>query len=167
MTDRGAPAVEFRVGQGLDVHAFGAGDHVMLGSVRIPHDQGLAAHSDGDVALHALCDALLGAAALGDIGQHFPPGDERWRDADSGLLLGRVVDLLTERGWSPVNADITIACEKPRIAPRVAAMRAAIAALLGIGVDCVSVKATTTERLGFCGRGEGIAALAVALIQRS
>ena len=166
MTERSGSAAEFRVGQGLDVHAFGAGDHVMLGAVRIPHDQGLAAHSDGDVALHALCDALLGAAALGDIGQHFPPGDERWRDADSGLLLSRVVDLLAEQDWSPANVDITVACERPRLAPHVEAMRAAIAALLGIGVDRVSVKATTTERLGFCGRGEGIAALAVALIQR-
>jgi 2-C-methyl-D-erythritol 2,4-cyclodiphosphate synthase len=167
MTERGAPAAEFRVGQGLDVHAFGPGDHVMLGAVRIPHDQGLAAHSDGDVALHALCDALLGAAALGDIGQHFPPGDERWRDVESSLLLGRVVGLLAEHGWRPVNADITVACERPRLAPHVAAMREAVAALLGTGIDRVSVKATTTERLGFCGRGEGIAALAVALIQRS
>ena len=166
MTEPGAPAAEFRVGQGLDVHAFGPGDHVMLGAVRIPHDRGLAAHSDGDVALHALCDALLGAAGMGDIGRHFPPGDERWRDADSGLLLGRVVRLLAEQGWRPVNADITVACEKPRLAPHAEAMRAAVAALLGVGADCVSVKATTTERLGFCGRGEGIAALAVALIQR-
>jgi len=165
MTDGGAPGVNLRVGQGLDVHAFGPGDHVMLGAVRIPHDQGLAAHSDGDVALHALCDALLGAAALGDIGQHFPPGDERWRGVDSGLLLGRVVGLLAEQGWRPVNVDVTVACEHPRLAPHVVAMREAIAGLLGVGMDRVSVKATTTERLGFCGRGEGIAALAVALIQ--
>lgn len=166
MTEPGAPVAEVRIGQGLDVHAFGAGDHVMLGGVRIPHGRGLAAHSDGDVALHALCDALLGAAALGDIGQHFPPGDERWRDVESSRLLGRVVDLLTVQGWRPVNADVTVVCEQPRLAPHVAAMREAIAVLLGVGVDCVSVKATTTERLGFCGRGEGIAALAVALIQR-
>ena len=99
MTEPGSRAAEFRVGQGLDVHAFGPGDHVMLAAVRIPHEQGLAAHSDGDVALHALCDALLGAAALGDIGQHFPPGDEAWRDAESSRLLGRVVGLLAERGW--------------------------------------------------------------------
>lgn len=166
MTESGTPAVEIRVGQGLDVHAFGAGDHVMLGAVRIPHEQGLAAHSDGDVALHALCDALLGAAALGDIGEHFPPGDERWRDADSSLLLGRVAALLAEHGWRTVNTDITVACERPRLAPHIAAMREAIAAILEIDAERVSVKATTTERLGFCGRGEGIAALAVALIQR-
>jgi len=134
--------------------------------VRIPHEQGLAAHSDGDVALHALCDALLGAAALGDIGQHFPPGEERWRGADSGMLLSRVAALLAERGWRTVNTDVTVACERPRLAPHVAAMRKAIAGILQIDADRVSVKATTTERLGFCGRGEGIAALAVALIQR-
>jgi 2-C-methyl-D-erythritol 2,4-cyclodiphosphate synthase len=166
MSDAVEPGADFRVGQGLDVHAFGEGDHVMLGAVRIPHDRGLAAHSDGDVALHALCDALLGSAALGDIGQHFPPGDERWRDADSSRLLADVVALLKEKGWRPVNADLTIACESPRIAPHVAAMRAAIAPILGLATDAVSVKATTTERLGFCGRGEGIAALAVVLIRR-
>jgi len=160
------PVTDFRIGQGLDVHAFGEGDHVMLGAVRIPHDRGLAAHSDGDVALHALCDALLGSAALGDIGQHFPPGDERWRDADSSLLLADVVALVSEKGWRTVNVDLTIACESPRIAPHVAAMRAAIAPILGLPTDEVSVKATTTERLGFCGRGEGIAALAVVLIRR-
>lgn len=158
-------SVEFRVGQGLDVHAFGPGDHLVLGGVRIPHEQGLIAHSDGDVALHALCDALLGAAALGDIGQHFPPADERWRDADSRDLLARVCDLLAERGWRPVNADITVACEAPRLAPHIPAMREAIAAVLGVGVDAVSVKATTTEGLGFIGRRDGIAALAIALLR--
>jgi 2-C-methyl-D-erythritol 2,4-cyclodiphosphate synthase len=158
--------MEQRIGQGLDVHAFGVGDHVTLGGVRIPHTQGLAAHSDGDVALHALCDALLGALALGDIGQHFPPGDEQWRDADSSLLLAAVRDMLDSRGWRTVNLDITIACERPWIAPYVTAMREVIAAVLRIPVDVVSVKATTTEKLGFCGRGEGIAALAVALVGR-
>ena len=153
-----------RIGQGLDVHAFGAGDHVMLCGVRIPHSQGLTAHSDGDVALHALCDALLGAAALGDIGKHFPPTEERWAGADSMSLLVRVCDLLSDGGWSAVNVDLTIVCEKPRIAPHVSAMREAIAPALGLGTDAVSVKATTTEKLGFCGRGEGIAALAVVLI---
>jgi len=157
---------DFRVGQGLDVHAFGEGDHVMLGAVRIPHERGLVAHSDGDVALHALCDALLGAAALGDIGQHFPPRDEQWRGADSSHLLAGVVGLLEKQGWRAVNADVTIACEQPRIAPHVPAMRDAIAPVLGLTTDAVSVKATTTERLGFCGRGEGIAALAVVLIRR-
>ena len=166
MTEKMPSEVEFRVGQGLDVHAFGPGDHVMLGAVRIPHDQGLAAHSDGDVALHALCDALLGAAAQGDIGRHFPPGEEQWRDADSSLMLAKVLELLDRFSWRPVNADITIACEGPRIGPHVPAMRAAIARVMGIPGDAVSVKATTTEKLGFCGRGEGIAALAVVLVRR-
>jgi len=149
--------LEYRIGQGLDVHAFAQGDHVMLGAVRIPHAKGLAAHSDGDVALHALCDALLGAVALGDIGQ---------RDADSSLLLASVNEMLKQAGWRTVNLDLTIACEQPRIAPHVPAMREAIAAVLQIEVDAVSVKATTTEKLGFCGRGEGIAALAVVLVAR-
>jgi 2-C-methyl-D-erythritol 2,4-cyclodiphosphate synthase len=156
--------VDYRVGQGLDVHAFSEGDHVMLGGVRIPHTQGLAAHSDGDVALHALCDALLGAAALGDIGQHFPPSDEKWRDADSRRLLAAVNEMLWREGWGVVNLDLTIACETPRIGPFAPAMREAIAECLGIEPGAVSVKATTTERLGFCGRGEGIASLAVVLI---
>ena len=158
--------MEHRIGQGLDVHAFGEGDHVMLGGVRVPHHRGLAAHSDGDVALHALCDALLGGLSLGDIGQHFPPGDEKWRDADSSLLLAAVRDMLDCRGWRTVNLDLTIACEQPRIAPHVSAMRESIAAVLRIPVGAVSVKATTTEKLGFCGRGEGIAALAVVLLAR-
>ncbi len=158
--------MDYRVGQGLDVHAFGEGDHVMLGGVRIPHSRGLAAHSDGDVALHALCDALLGAAAQGDIGQHFPPGDEQWRDADSRDLLAAVRDRLARDDWRTVNLDVTIACERPRIAPHIAAMRDAVAGVLEIPENAVSFKATTTERLGFCGRGEGIAALAVALIAR-
>jgi len=158
--------MEYRVGQGLDVHAFGAGDHVILGGVRIPHGRGLAAHSDGDVALHALCDALLGAAGLGDIGRHFPPGDPQWRGADSRDLLARVAAMLGAAGWRPVNLDLTIACEEPRIQPHVEAMRAAMASVLELPADAVSVKATTTEQLGFCGRGEGIAALAVVLIAR-
>jgi len=158
--------MEHRIGQGLDVHAFTDGDHVMLGGVRIPHSKGLAAHSDGDVALHALCDALLGAVALGDIGQHFPPGDEQWRDADSRALLAGVRDMLARDGWRTVNLDITIACEEPRITPHVPAMREAIAAALQASVDAVAVKATTTEKLGFCGRGEGIAALAIVLVAR-
>ncbi len=158
--------MEFRIGQGLDVHAFTEGDHVRLGAVRIPHSKGIAAHSDGDVALHALCDAMLGAAALGDIGQHFPPGHDQWRDADSCLLVARVGEMLDQDGWSMVNLDLTIACEQPRISPHVPAMREAIAAVLRMTVDTVSVKATTTENLGFCGRGEGIAALAIVLITR-
>jgi 2-C-methyl-D-erythritol 2,4-cyclodiphosphate synthase len=158
--------LEFRIGQGLDVHAFAEGDHVMLGGVRIPHSRGLAAHSDGDVALHALCDALLGAVARGDIGEHFPPGDDQWRGADSRQLLAGVSALLKQDGWRIVNLDLTIACERPRIAPHVAAMRETTAAVLDMPMEAVSVKATTTEKLGFCGRGEGIAALAVALIAR-
>ena len=154
-----------RIGQGFDVHAFGAGDHVVLGGVRIPFDRGLAAHSDGDVALHALCDALLGAAALGDLGGHFPDHDERWKNADSLNLLAQVSALLADRGWRVGNCDITIICEAPRIAPHVQAMREAVAGVLGTGIDAVSVKATTTETLGFCGRGEGVAAMAVAQIE--
>ena len=155
----------FRIGQGFDVHAFTGGDHVMLGGVRIPHDRGLEAHSDGDVALHALCDALLGAAGLGDIGKHFPPSDEQWAGADSRDLLAGVCGLLGRAGWQTVNVDLTIVCEQPRVSPHVNAMREAIAPLLAVDTGAVSVKATTTEKLGFCGRGEGIAALAVALIR--
>jgi len=159
--------LNIRIGQGLDVHAFTTGDHVMLAGVRVPHHRGLAAHSDGDVALHALCDALLGAAALGDIGQHFPPTDERWRGASSVLLVQKVQELLNQQGWSVVNVDITIACEAPRISPHVPAMRAATAAALQVDVSAVSIKATTTEQLGFCGRQEGIAALAIAMLCKS
>jgi len=158
--------VTLRVGQGLDVHAFMPGDHVMLGGVRIPHHRGIEGHSDGDVALHALCDALLGALALGDIGRHFPPGDEAWRGADSLDLLRRVFAMIQERGWSVGNVDLTIACEEPKITPHAEHMQRAIAAVLQIAPTAVSVKATTTERLGFCGRGEGIAAMAIVLIQQ-
>ncbi len=157
--------MQFRIGQGLDVHAFGDGDHVMLCGVRVPHDRGLAAHSDGDVAIHALCDAMLGATAQGDIGRHFPPDDDQWRDADSSVLLAKVRDLLAEQGWQLVNLDLTIICELPRIGPRVEKMRERLAAVLGTTISAVSVKATTTEKLGFCGRGEGITALAIVLVQ--
>ena len=157
--------MNIRIGQGFDVHAFASGDHVMLGGVRIPFVKGLAAHSDGDVALHALCDALLGAAALGDIGKHFPPGEERWKDADSRQLLGAVNSLLQSSGWQVGNVDLTIICEQPRVGPHVEAMCGNIASALGIPVSSVSVKATTTEKLGFCGRGEGIAAQAAVLIR--
>ena len=157
--------MNIRIGQGFDVHAFACGDHVMLGGVRIPFGKGLAAHSYGDVALHALCDALLGAAALGDIGKHFPPGEERWKDADSRQLLGAVNSLLQSSGWQVGNVDLTIICEQPRVGPHVEAMCGNIASALGIPVSSVSVKATTTEKLGFCGRGEGIAAQAAVLIR--
>ena len=157
--------MKLRVGQGMDVHAFAEGDHVMLGGVRIEHERGLAAHSDGDVALHALCDAMLGAAALGDIGRHFPPSDAEWAGADSRELLRRVDLMLKKAGWSMVNADITLVCEQPKIAPHAEQMRLNIAADLGMDAGDVSVKATTTESLGFCGRGEGISALATVLIK--
>jgi 2-C-methyl-D-erythritol 2,4-cyclodiphosphate synthase len=155
-----------RIGQGVDVHVFGDGDHVMLGGIRIAHDRGMVAHSDGDVVLHALCDAMLGALALGDIGAHFPPSDDRWKDADSRGLLRHCNALVAGRGWRVGNADVTVVCERPRVAPHVEAMRARIASDLGIDVDAVSVKATTSEGLGFTGRGEGIAALATCLLVR-
>ena len=156
-----------RIGQGFDVHAFGDGDHVMLGGVRVPHTRGVLAHSDGDVALHALCDAILGALALGDIGQHFPPSDPRWKDADSRALVRHSDALIRERGWRVGNCDITVVCERPKVGPHAQAMREAIATDLGIEVDAVSVKATTTETLGFTGRGEGIAAQAACLLVRT
>jgi 2-C-methyl-D-erythritol 2,4-cyclodiphosphate synthase len=156
-----------RIGQGFDVHAFGEGDHVMLGGVRVAHSQGVLAHSDGDVVLHALCDALLGALALGDIGKHFPPSDEKWRGADSRSFVRAVADMLTERGYVLGNADITVICEAPKVGPHAQAMREVIAADLGVDIDSISIKATTTETLGFTGRREGIAALATVLVQRS
>lgn len=147
------------------MHAFCPGDHVFLGGVKIPFRLALAAHSDGDVVLHALCDALLGAAALGDIGQRFPPSDPQWANADSREFLASVFTLLQNHGWRVGNADITIVCEEPRVMPYAGRMRAHIAADLDLQVENVSIKATTTEGLGFFGRGEGIGALAVALIE--
>ncbi len=158
--------MNIRVGQGFDVHAFESGDHVTLCGVKIPHNRGLKAHSDGDVALHALCDALLGAAALGDIGQHFPPTEQEWRDADSRALLRKVVKLLRAAQWGVVNVDVTRVCERPRIGPHRVAMLANLATDLGVSKDRISIKATTTEGLGYCGREEGIAAMAIALIER-
>lgn len=159
-------AIPFRIGQGFDVHAFGEGDHVMLGGVRVPHDRGILAHSDGDVALHALCDALLGALALGDIGRHFPPSDPQWKGADSRAFVRHCAGLLRERGWQAGNVDVTVICERPKVGPHATAMREVIAQDLGLEIDAVSVKATTTETLGFAGRGEGIAAQAVCLLVR-
>lgn len=159
--------MNLRIGHGYDVHAFAEGDHVMLGGVRVPHSRGIQAHSDGDVVIHALCDAILGALALGDIGRHFPPSDERWRDADSRQFLRHCRTLATERGWVLGNADITIVCERPRVGPHVDAIRTALAAELGVDLDAISVKATTSERLGFTGREEGIAAQAVCLLARA
>ena len=158
---------DIRIGQGYDVHAFGDGDHVMLGGVRIAHARGVLAHSDGDVALHALCDAILGALALGDIGVHFPPSDDRWKGADSRALLRHCDSLARERGWRVGNCDVTVICERPKVGPHAQAMRATIAGDLGIAVDAVNVKATTTEKLGFTGRAEGIAAQAVCLLVRA
>ncbi|HET8942962.1 MAG TPA: 2-C-methyl-D-erythritol 2,4-cyclodiphosphate synthase [Rudaea sp.] len=156
-----------RIGQGIDVHAFGPGDHVVIGGVRIAHTQGVVAHSDGDVAIHALCDAILGALALGDIGTHFPPSDERWRDADSRTFLRHCAQLMRQGGFALGNADITIVCELPKIAPHALAMRTHVAADLDCAIDRISVKATTTEQLGFCGRGEGLAAMATVLIGKA
>src|SRR5262245_31088093 len=153
-----------RVGMGVDVHAFTAGDHVMLAGVRIAHDHGVAAHSDGDVVIHALCDALLGSAGLGDIGQYFPDSDPQWRGAASAEFLRRVAEMLTTRGYTPVNVDVTILAERPRIGPYRDAMRRRLAELLDLEPEAVNVKATTTEQLGLIGRGEGIAALAVVLV---
>lgn len=156
-----------RIGQGFDVHALVAGRRLVIGGVQIAHDKGLLGHSDADVLLHAICDALLGAAALGDIGRHFPDSDPRYRGIDSRELLRRVAGLVREEGYVPQNVDATIIAEAPRMAPHIAAMVANIAADLGIGEDCVNVKATTTEKLGFTGRGEGIAAQAACLVARA
>ncbi len=156
-----------RVGSGFDVHAFGPGDHVMLGGVRVPHSQGVVAHSDGDVLLHALCDALLGAAGLGDIGQHFPDSDPQWRGASSDRFVTHAVTLLRERGYSIVNADLTLLCEAPRLSSYRDPIRSSIATLLGVAADAVNLKATTTEKMGFLGRREGLAAEAVVLIERA
>jgi 2-C-methyl-D-erythritol 2,4-cyclodiphosphate synthase len=153
-----------RVGTGYDVHRFGPGDHVRLGGVSIPHDRGIVAHSDGDVLLHALMDALLGAAALGDIGRHFPPGDARFAGADSRALLREVARLVAARGFTVANCDLTLVAEAPRVAGHREAMVANIAADLGIAPDRVNVKATTAEGLGALGRGDGIAAQAVVLL---
>lgn len=155
-----------RIGQGYDAHKFKAGDHIVIGGVAIPFDQGMAAHSDGDVALHALCDALLGAAALGDIGQHFPDTDAQFKGIDSRILLREVRAKLSNLGFSVINVDLTIIAQAPKMAPHIPNMRENIAADLGLDVDCVNVKATTTERMGFEGRGEGISSMAVALIQK-
>ena len=153
-----------RIGHGFDVHAFEDGDFITLGGVQIPHSHGLKAHSDGDVALHALADALLGAAALGDIGKHFPDTEEQWAGADSRGLLRHVVSLIDNKGYRVGNVDITIIAQAPKMAPHIEDMRSAIAADLCGRIDDVNVKATTTEKLGYVGRKEGIAVHAVALL---
>ncbi|MET0533796.1 MAG: 2-C-methyl-D-erythritol 2,4-cyclodiphosphate synthase [Steroidobacter sp.] len=154
-----------RIGQGYDVHAFTTGDHVTLGGVKIPYSHGVLAHSDGDVLLHAVCDALLGAAGLGDIGMHFPDTDPRWKGADSRAFVRHVRDLLKERDYVVVNVDATVISEAPRIGKYREAMRANIAADLGVNITRVNVKATTSEKMGFIGRAEGLACQAVALIE--
>ena len=156
-----------RVGSGFDVHAFGPGEHVMLGGVRVPHTHGVLAHSDGDVLLHALTDALLGAAGLGDIGQHFRDTDPRWKGADSARFVQAVLAMLRERGLRVGNADVTLIAERPKVGPYRDAIRARIDELLEVSGQAVNVKATTTERLGFLGRTEGLAAQAVVLLLES
>ena len=153
-----------RIGSGMDVHAFGPGDFIMLGGVRIPHSHGVVAHSDGDVVLHALCDALLGAAGLGDIGHHFSDSDPQWKGADSARFVASVLALLRARRLAVANVDLTVLAQSPKIAPYREAMRRQIAQLLEVGVERVNIKATTTEGLGFLGRAEGIAAQAVVLL---
>ncbi len=158
---------DFRIGNGYDVHRLAPGLKLTLGGVEIPHTKGCVAHSDGDVMIHALCDALLGALALGDIGHHFPDSSDEFKGIDSKILLARVMDLIRGKGYSVCNADITIALQAPKIGSYVPAMRETLAGLLGVGVDCVSVKATTTERLGFVGRGEGCEVWAVCLLEKA
>ena len=158
--------MDFRIGHGYDVHALREGLRLVLGSIEIPHEKGCVAHSDGDVAIHAVCDALLGAAALGDIGLHFPDTSDDFKGIDSKILLQRVVALLRERGYEVGNIDCTIRMQRPKLRPHIDAMRAAMAEAMGVAVDRVSVKATTTERLGFEGREEGVSVSAVALILR-
>jgi 2-C-methyl-D-erythritol 4-phosphate cytidylyltransferase/2-C-methyl-D-erythritol 2,4-cyclodiphosphate synthase len=157
-------SVDVRVGNGFDVHALGPGDHVWLCGVAVPHDHGLIGHSDADVGMHALTDAIYGALADGDIGQHFPPSDPQWKGAASNIFLRHAASRAALRGYDIAHADVTLICEQPKIGPHAAAMRAALAAILEIAVDRISVKATTSERLGFTGRGEGIAALATATL---
>ena len=156
--------MELRIGNGYDVHALAEGLPMWLGGVRIPSDTGFVAHSDGDVAIHALCDALLGALALGDIGHLFPDTSDEWKGIDSKILLGKVVAILRERGFRVGNVDVTIALQRPKLAPHIVSMRETLAPILGVSVDAVSVKATTTERLGFVGRGEGCEVWASAIV---
>ncbi len=155
-----------RIGQGYDAHKFKEGNHIVIGGVSIPYEKGMAAHSDGDVALHALCDALFGAAALGDIGKHFPDTDNAFKGIDSRILLRDVVAKLKSLSFSVINVDVTIIAQAPKMAPHIPLMREAIASDLGIELDCVNVKATTTEKMGFEGRGEGISSMAVALVEK-
>lgn len=153
-----------RVGSGIDVHAFGPGDAIVLGGVRIAHSRGIVAHSDGDVLLHALVDALLGAAGMGDIGQHFPDSDPRWKGVDSARFVAATLELLERQGQHVVNADLTLLAEAPKIGPWREAIRSSVASMLALPRSCVNIKATTTEHLGFVGRNEGLVAMATVLI---
>ncbi|MFA9485452.1 2-C-methyl-D-erythritol 2,4-cyclodiphosphate synthase [Moraxella haemolytica] len=155
-----------KIGQGLDVHAFTDGEFVTLGGIKIPHTHGIKAHSDGDVLLHALMDAMLGALALGDIGMHFPDTDDRFCGVDSKVLLKEVHKKVTEKGYSLINADMTVICELPKLSPHNKAMRQCIADILKVEEDCISIKATTNEKMGYLGRGEGIFASCVVLLQK-
>ena len=152
--------MDIRLGNGFDVHAFGSGDHVTLCGVKVPHTHGLVGHSDADVSMHTVTDAIYGALAKGDIGQHFPPSDPQWKDAESHIFLTHAVELAKNMGFSISNVDCTLICEFPKIGPRSHEMRVEMARLMGMDLDRVSVKATTSERLGFTGRGEGIACIA-------
>ena len=156
--------MELRIGNGYDVHALAQGLPMWLGGVRIPSETGFVAPSDGDVAIHALCDALLGALALGDIGHLFPDTSDEWKGIDSKILLGKVVAVIQERGFRVGNVDVTIALQRPKLAPHIVSMRETLAPILGVSIDAVSVKATTTERLGFVGRGEGCEVWASAIV---
>ncbi len=153
-----------RIGSGFDVHAFGVGNSIMLGGVRIAHTRGIVAHSDGDVVLHALCDALLGAAGLGDIGMHFPDTDPVWKGAESRRFVAAVLEMLTVRKWKVGNVDVTLLAEAPKVSPHRLEIRRSLAQMLGVTENQVNIKATTTEHLGFIGRQEGIAAQAVVLL---
>ncbi len=157
--------MNIRIGQGIDAHRFGAPRPLILGGVTVPFDRGLEAHSDGDVVIHALCDALLGAAALGDIGGHFPDNDASYKNIDSRVLLRRVRDAIANAGWRVVNVDLTVVAQAPKLKPYAAQMQALLAQDLAIESGQINIKATTTERMGFTGRGEGIAAFAVCLIE--
>ena len=155
---------DIRIGNGYDVHALAPGLPLWLGGIRIESEVGCIAHSDGDVAIHALCDALLGALALGDIGKHFPDNDDAYRGIDSKILLERTMDMVRERGWRVGNADITIAMQRPKLRPYIDSMRECIASIAGTNIGCISIKATTTEKLGFVGRGEGCEVFASVLL---
>ncbi len=155
-----------RIGTGYDVHAFCEGDYLTLGGLKIPFDKAFAAHSDGDVLIHAICDALLGALALGDIGQHFPPNDDKWKNTDSSVFLKHIVGLIEEQGYQVNNIDCTIICEQPKMQPHIVNVRENLAKIMDLDINQVSIKATTTEQLGFAGREEGVEVQAVCLISQ-